>query len=130
MREWPDAKMIRYFSFANSEALLVTGLDSLREILSVQTYSFVKLPVFEKLVWPIVGKGLLFAEGEEHKTQRKLVAGALRLTPIAYYQFFSLMTVPGAFALSKLKRLLLTFRQKAQELSIYLRGRFWTRMGL
>jgi len=80
MREWPDAKMIRYFSFGNSEALLVTGLDPLREILSVKTYSFVKPPVFEKLVRPIVGKGLLFAEGEEHKAQRKLIAGMLRLT--------------------------------------------------
>ena len=75
MRKWPDAKMIRYFSFGNSEALLVTGLDALREILSVKTYLFVKPPVFEKLVRTIVGKGLLFAEGEEHKTQRKLVAG-------------------------------------------------------
>jgi cytochrome P450 len=79
MREWPDAKMIRYFSFGNSEALLITGLDSLREILSAKTYSFAKPPVFEKLVRPIVGRGLLFAEGEEHKTQRKLVAGKLSL---------------------------------------------------
>ena len=55
MREWPYAKMIRYISFANSEALLVTDLDSLREILSVQTYSFIKPPVFEKLIRPIVG---------------------------------------------------------------------------
>jgi cytochrome P450 len=75
MRAWPDADMIRYFSFGNSEAILVTGLDVFREILSSNSYSFIKPAVYEKLIRPIVGKGLVFAEGDEHKKQRRLMAG-------------------------------------------------------
>lgn len=67
--------MIRYFSVGNSESILVTGLDVFREVLSVKTYSFVKPSVFTKLLEPIVGRGLVFSEGEEHKRQRRLLAG-------------------------------------------------------
>ncbi|KAK3339637.1 cytochrome P450 [Lasiosphaeria hispida] len=99
MRKWPDADMIRYFTFGNSEAILVTGLDVCREILSAKTYSFVKPAVHEKLLRPIVGKGLLFTEGEEHKAQRRLMA--------------------GPFSLTKLKSLIPVFQQKSQQLSDY-----------
>jgi hypothetical protein len=79
VRKWPDTQMIRYFTFGNSEAVLVTGLDAFRDVLSVKPYSFVKPELYKRLLGPIVGKGLVFAEGEEHKGHRKLMAGrALR----------------------------------------------------
>lgn len=75
IKKWPDADMIRYFGVGNSEAVLATSIDACREILSVHTYSFVKPSLFVKLIGPIEGKGLVFAEGEEHRVQRKLMAG-------------------------------------------------------
>lgn len=81
MRKWPDAEMIRYLSVGNSEAILVTGLDAFREVLSVKTYSFVKPAVFTKLLKPLIGNGLLFSEGEEHKKQRRLMAGNMFKAP-------------------------------------------------
>lgn len=75
MRKWPDANLIRFTSFGNADAVLVTGLEAWRDILTVKPYSFVKPGIFQRLIGPIVGKGLVFAEGEEHKGLRKMLAG-------------------------------------------------------
>lgn len=77
MRRWPDANLIRFTTFGNSEAVLVTGLEAWRDILSVKPYSFVKPAMFKRLIGPIVGKGLVFSEGGEHKALRKLLAGTV-----------------------------------------------------
>ncbi|KAK0649244.1 cytochrome p450 monooxygenase [Cercophora newfieldiana] len=99
VRQWPDAEMIRYFTFGNAEAILVTGLDAFRDVLSVKPYSFVKPELYKRFLGPVVGKGLVFAEGEEHKAHRKLMA--------------------GPFALNKLKQLIPVFKEKAEHLSGY-----------
>lgn len=77
MRTWPDANLIRFTTFGNAEAVLVTGLEAWRDILSVKPYSFVKPAIFKRLIGPIVGKGLVFSEGDEHKVLRKLLAGTI-----------------------------------------------------
>jgi cytochrome P450 len=48
-----------------------------QEVLSTKCYSFVKPPFFARIVGEVTGMGLVFAEGEEHKTQRKLLNGKL-----------------------------------------------------
>ncbi|KAH8907658.1 cytochrome P450 [Coniochaeta sp. PMI_546] len=97
VKKWPDADFIRYMTFGNSEALLVTSLAAHKEILQAKCYSFVKPPFFKRLIADIVGLGLVFSEGDDHKSQRK----AFR----------------GMFSLGNLKSFLPVFRSKAEELS-------------
>ncbi|KAJ3556516.1 hypothetical protein NPX13_g10117 [Xylaria arbuscula] len=74
-RRWPDAPFIRYISIAGREALVVNSLAAHKAVLQTHVYDFVKPPFFARLVGEITGVGLLFAEGEDHKRQRKLLAG-------------------------------------------------------
>lgn len=73
--KWPDAPFIRYISFGNSEVLLVNSLKAHQEVLQTKCYSFVKPPFFARIVGEITGAGLVFAEGDEHKKQRRLLNG-------------------------------------------------------
>ncbi|KAJ2987883.1 hypothetical protein NUW58_g4263 [Xylaria curta] len=74
-RRWPDTPFIRYFSIAGKEALVVNSLAAHKAVLQTHVYDFVKPPFFTRLAGEIVGKGLLFAEGEDHRRERKLLAG-------------------------------------------------------
>ncbi|KAI1425843.1 cytochrome P450 3A5 [Xylaria sp. FL1777] len=74
-RRWPDAPFIRYLSVAGREALVVNSLAAHRAILQTHAYDLVKPPLFARLVGEITGDGLLFAEGEYHKHQRRLLMG-------------------------------------------------------
>ncbi|KAI0490565.1 cytochrome P450 3A5 [Xylaria cf. heliscus] len=74
-RKWPDAPFIRYLSIAGKEALVVNSLAAHKAVVQTHVYDFVKPPFSARLVGEIVGKGLLFAEGEDHRNQRKLLAG-------------------------------------------------------
>jgi len=74
---WPTAPFIRYMSFGNTETLLVNSLKAHQEVLSTQCYSFVKPPFFARIVGEVTGMGLVFAEGEAHKKQRKMLNGKL-----------------------------------------------------
>lgn len=73
MQKWPDAQMIRYFGIANSESILVTGLDAMKEVLEEKTYAFVKPGFMKRLLGDVMGEGLLFAEGDEHVKQAELL---------------------------------------------------------
>jgi cytochrome P450 len=74
-RKWPDAPFIRYLSIAGREALVVNSLAAHKAVLQTHVYDFVKPPFFARLVGEIAGTGLLFAEGEYHRHQRKLLTG-------------------------------------------------------
>ena len=67
--------MIRYFNIGNSDAVLVTSLAAHKEILHDKCYSFAKPAFFARLISDIVGYGIVFSEGEEHKRQRKVLGG-------------------------------------------------------
>ncbi len=75
MRKWPRAPMIRYFDVGNADAVLVTSLEAHKEILHNKAYSFQKPLFFVRLIADIVGYGIGFAEGENHKRQRRGLAG-------------------------------------------------------
>jgi len=79
MRRWPDAPIIRYLTLGNSELLLVLSPAASKEVLQTKCYSFVKPELFARLIGDIVGKGILFTEGDEHKTARKLISGKLTI---------------------------------------------------
>ena len=75
MRKFPDEPLIRYLSFANTEIIMLNSPQAHKEVLQTQCYSFIKPSFHSRIVGDIAGKGLLFAEGDEHKTQRKLLIG-------------------------------------------------------
>jgi cytochrome P450 len=99
MRRWPrtPAGLIRYFDAGNGDAVLVTSLAAHKEILRDKCYSFQKPAFFKRLVADMVGFGLVFTEGEEHKRQRRLLA--------------------GLFSPANLRALVPMFRDKARHLS-------------
>lgn len=128
VKKWPTADFIRYITFGNSEALLVTSLAAHKEILQAKCYSFIKPPFFKRLIADIVGLGLVFSEGDEHKNQRKALRGMTgpiseieRSLPQAACVIESLVAnncgETGMFSLGNLKSFLPVFRSKAEELS-------------
>ncbi|KAI0865106.1 cytochrome P450 3A5 [Xylaria cubensis] len=96
-RRWPDAPFIRYASIAGREALIVNSIAAHKAVLQTHAYDFVKPPLFARLVGEIAGRGLLFAEGEDHRHQRKLLA--------------------GPFSVPSMRKILPVFRRKAESLS-------------
>lgn len=67
----PNDGIIRYRAFANQERVLITGAKALSEVLVTKNYDFIKPPAFRWGIGRILGIGILLAEGDEHKRQRK-----------------------------------------------------------
>lgn len=70
MEAVPNNGLLRY-SHWFQERLLVTNTKALGEVLVTKNYDFIKPPQLAKTIGRILGLGILFAEGEEHKLQRK-----------------------------------------------------------
>ncbi|KUI67349.1 Cytochrome P450 97B3, chloroplastic [Cytospora mali] len=75
MLEWvrtvPNDGLIRYLSLLNQERLLVTSPKALAEVLVTKNYEFTKPGMVAQSIGRILGVGILLAEGDEHKFQRK-----------------------------------------------------------
>ena len=80
MREWvdtvPNDGLIYYRNWANMERVLLTNPKTLAEVLSVKNYEFIKPGHFREGLARILGVGILLAEGDEHKRQRKALMPA------------------------------------------------------
>jgi hypothetical protein len=74
-KTWPDAPFIRYLSVGNKDAPLVNSVAAYRDVTRTKCYSFVKPPFFVRLVKDIIGAGLVFAEGDDHRMQKKVLNG-------------------------------------------------------
>ncbi|KAL9060636.1 MAG: hypothetical protein Q9162_000587 [Coniocarpon cinnabarinum] len=78
--EWiesvPNDGLIYYRSIMNSERVFVTSIDAMKEVLTAKSYEYVKPRQFLEGVGRILGVGVLFAEGDEHKRQRKALMPA------------------------------------------------------
>lgn len=74
MRDWienvPNEGLIRY-SVWFQDRLLITDPKALGEVLVTKNYDFVKPSHFRNGLGRILGIGILLAEGDEHKRQRK-----------------------------------------------------------
>jgi cytochrome P450 len=74
MRDWvenvPNDGLIRY-SVWFQERVLVTDAKTLGEVLVTKNYEFIKPSHFRNGLGRILGIGILLAEGDEHKRQRK-----------------------------------------------------------
>ncbi|KAM5356025.1 hypothetical protein ACJ41O_002671 [Fusarium nematophilum] len=99
MREWandlPNDGLIRYRGLLNQERILVCSPKALAEVLVTNNYAFTKPSQLRWSIGRILGIGVLLAEGDEHKLQRR------SLTP--------------AFAFRHIKNLYPLFWRKARE---------------
>ncbi|KAL1882485.1 hypothetical protein Plec18167_002901 [Paecilomyces lecythidis] len=71
MQEMPDAELIRYYLVGNMERILVVSPKALSEVLTLKSYDFRKPDLARISLERITGNGVLLAEGDEHKRQRK-----------------------------------------------------------
>lgn len=86
MRRWineiPNDGLILYRHLFNRERLLITSPKGLAEVLVTKNYEFIK-PSFLRIgIGRILGIGILLAEGEDHKTQRKNLSPAFNFRHI------------------------------------------------
>ncbi|KAK3394828.1 cytochrome P450 [Podospora didyma] len=91
----PNDGLIRYKGLLNRERLLITSSKGLAEVLVTKNYDFEKPQNVRQSIGRILGVGVLLAEGDEHKVQRK------NLMP--------------AFAFRHVKDLYATFWRKGRE---------------
>ncbi|PNH43027.1 hypothetical protein VD0004_g4350 [Verticillium dahliae] len=75
MMEWvntiPHDGIIRYLGFLNQERLLISSPKALSEVLVTRNYDFEKPNSIRWSLGRILGVGVLLAEGDEHRFQRK-----------------------------------------------------------
>jgi len=116
MQKWPKAPLIRYFDVGNADAVLVTSLEAHREILHAKVYSFQKPPFFVRLIADIVGFGIGFAEGDEHKRQRRALAGEC-LEGLVTNLIILTQRTPALFSTKNLEGFIPMLRSKASRLS-------------
>lgn len=95
MRRWidtvPNDGLMRYTNWFNMERVLLTSPKTLAEVLTVKNYEFIKPAHFTAALGRILGVGILLAEGDEHKMQRKnlMPAFAYRHVKDLYPLFWS-----------------------------------------
>lgn len=87
----PNNGMIRYLGLLNQERLLLTSPKALAEVLVTKNYDFAKPGMVRYSIGRILGVGVLLAEGDEHKFQRKnlMPAFAFRHTKDLYPVFWN-----------------------------------------
>ncbi|OKL57731.1 hypothetical protein UA08_07229 [Talaromyces atroroseus] len=80
LQEWinevPNNGLIRYRMWFNKEVVFVTSPKALSEVLVLKNYDFSKPYKLRQGLGRILGVGLIIAEGEEHKKQRKMLMPA------------------------------------------------------
>jgi cytochrome P450 len=67
----PNEGVIRFLGMLNTEHLLIVSAKALGEVLTTKSSDFIKPPHFAVGLGRVLGSGILLAEGDEHKTQRK-----------------------------------------------------------
>lgn len=92
-REWIETVLnegLIYYRFAfNSERVLLTSPKALAEVLVHKNYEFVKPSTIRDGIGRILGIGILLAEGDEHKRQRRLLMPAFQFRHVKdLYQVF------------------------------------------
>lgn len=75
MRRWneeiPNNGLIYYRGLFNVERIFVTSPKALAEVLVQKNYDFIKPKLFTESLGPLLGIGVLLAEGEEHKVRTR-----------------------------------------------------------
>ncbi|KAK2736743.1 hypothetical protein FQN55_001505 [Onygenales sp. PD_40] len=72
-QEIPNNGLIRYYFFTNFERLLVTTPKIFSEILVSKSYDFEKPTEVKASLEQVLGNGILIAEGDVHRRQRRIL---------------------------------------------------------
>jgi len=97
----------------NRERLLLTSPKALAEVLTTNSYDFVKPRLLREGIGQVLGIGILFAEGDEHKVSLPRSKHESILTALGQAQRKSLMP---AFNFRHVKELYPIFWAKSQEM--------------
>jgi cytochrome P450 len=76
LREVPNDGIIRYRHAFNRERVLLVSPKALAEVLVMKNYEFLKPVQFRHGLGRLLGIGVLLAEGDEHKKQRRMLMPA------------------------------------------------------
>jgi cytochrome P450 len=76
MNTVPNNGVIRYLGIFNAERIFITNPKGLSEVLVTKAYDWKKPVQVARSVGRILGIGVLLAEGDEHKAQRKALMPA------------------------------------------------------
>ncbi|KIY02304.1 uncharacterized protein Z520_02442 [Fonsecaea multimorphosa CBS 102226] len=89
-REIPNDGLIRLRGFMEGDTVLVTGPKALAEILVTRSYEFPKADRDRVFLRRLIGDGLVAAEGDQHKHQRKhsMPSFAFRQIKLLYTLFW------------------------------------------
>lgn len=75
IKEWattiPNDGLLRYYIVGQIERLVLTNPKALSEVLNSKVYDFAKPTIAQQNLRRVVGDGVLLAEGDDHKFQRK-----------------------------------------------------------
>ena len=71
VRDVKHSGLIRYHYFGNNERVMAASPETLREVLVTKCYDFEKPALARVNLGRLLGVGVLLAEGEEHRVQRK-----------------------------------------------------------
>ncbi len=85
MQRWPRAPLIRYFEFGHADAVLLNSAAAYRDVMHTHCYAFVRSVPFRRLIGDIIGVGLVFAEGDAHRSQRRALGGLFTTATIKKY---------------------------------------------
>ncbi|EUC27116.1 hypothetical protein COCCADRAFT_112528 [Bipolaris zeicola 26-R-13] len=75
LKDVPEG-LVRYRSLLGFERLLIVSPEALADVLVTRSYEFRKPPFVVTLLRQILGRGILLAEGNEHRMQRKALLPA------------------------------------------------------
>lgn len=67
----PNDGLIRYLAMFNEERILLTSPKALAEVLVTKAYDFRKPGMVRHTIGRVLGVGVLLAEGDEHRVQRR-----------------------------------------------------------
>ena len=70
MKDIPNDGLIYYTVVFNQPRVLLTSPKVLAEVLSHKSYEFIKPPQMRVNLVKVLGNGVLFAEGDDHKVRQ------------------------------------------------------------
>jgi len=78
----PNNGILRFRSFGNMDRLVVTNPEALKSVMSDHSYDYEKPAPLRKFLVKILGEGLIIAEGDLHKFQKKHLLPAFQVQHI------------------------------------------------
>ena len=99
-REWAHTfgGAVRFWAMFGEPRLMLTDPVGLDHVLRKRAYAFPKLRLAQRLIGGVMGNGLLVAEGEVHRRQRRAIQPGFhtraikRLTPVFQQHAFNLLS--------------------------------------